>query len=107
MAFVDPTQGNNANNTSNQPTAGGAREKRTVIGYVNLYVPLADGTRIKLISDLRLQLYKENAGDSTLMDLVKAGTITVEQLAQLVQVEISVARDKDAKIEIDLSKLGL
>ena len=108
--FVDPNSGTNTaptNNSGSAQSTGAQRDKRTVIGYVNLYVPLTDGTRIKLISDLRLQLYKENAGDVKLVDLVKSGAITTEQLAKLIQVEVSIARDKEVPLEFDLSTIGL
>lgn len=98
MAFVTPNATNNA-----APTTGNKAERtpKTTQAYVNFYLPLKDGTRIKLFSDLTLRLYAERAGEAKLVDLIKSGKITAEQIQKLIQVEISLARDENAEIEFD------
>lgn len=98
MAFVDPTKTAGVTTTSNTAAAG-VKDKRTTIGFVNLYVPLADGTRMKLSPELTLRLYAENALDVKLIEALKSGALTPEKLKELIIVEITQARDKDAPIE--------
>lgn len=99
MAFVTPTATN-----SNAPATTGAKADRapkTTQAYVNFYLPLKDGTRLKLFSDLTLRLYAERTGEAKLVELIKSGQITAEQIQNLIQVEISLARDENAEIEFD------
>ena len=99
MAFVTPTATN-----SNAPTTTGGKADRapkTTQAYVNFYLPLKDGTRLKLFSDLTLRLYAERAGEAKLVELIKSGQITAEQIKDLIQVEISLARDENSPIEFD------
>lgn len=99
MAFVPPTPTNNA-----APSTGtGSKERapKTTQAYVNFYLPLKDGTRIKLFSDLTLRLYAERPAEAKLVDLIKSGQITAEQIANLIQIEISLAREEGAEIEFD------
>ncbi len=99
MAFVTPS----ATNTATTPATGNKAERapKTTQAYVNFYLPLKDGTRLKLFSDLTLRLYAERAGEAKLVDLIKSGKITAEQIQKLIQVEISLARDENAEIEFD------
>ena len=101
MAFVTPTS--NENNTGSAP-ANNSKERapKTTQAYVNFYIPLKDGTRLKLFSDLTLRLYAERAGEAKLVQMIKDGTITAEQIQQLIQVEISLARDESQEIEFAL-----
>lgn len=105
MSFNFPSQ--DSAPASQAPTNGAKKERdpRTTAAYVNLYLPLTDGTRVKLISDLQLRLYNEKPAEKQLVDLIKSGAVTPEQIMKLIQVEISPARDENAPIEIDLSGL--
>lgn len=98
MAFVDPSK-TSTQSTTTTTRATGEKDKRTSIGFVNLYVPLADGTRMKLSPDLTLRLYAENPLDAKIVDMLKSGALTPEKLKELIVVEIALARDKDAPIE--------
>lgn len=97
--FVQPQSQANANAGT---TGGKERQTKTGLAYVNFYLPLKDGTRIKLFSDLTLRLYAERAGEAKLVEMIKAGTITAEQIQQLIQVEVSLAREEGAEIEFAL-----
>lgn len=99
MAFVTPTA---SNNTAPAPANSKERAPKTTQAYVNFYIPLKDGTRLKLFSDLTLRLYAERAGEAKLVQMIKDGTITAEQIQQLIQVEISLARDESQEIEFAL-----
>lgn len=101
MAFQTPTS--NRAPAANQTGTPAAREPRTTLAYVNAYLPLADGSRIKLFSDLTLRLFKEREAESKLIDLIKSGQYTEEQIAKLIKIEITLARDPDAEITFDLS----
>ena len=46
-----------------------------------------------------LRLYAENALDVKLIEALKSGALTPEKLKELIIVEITQARDKDAPIE--------
>ena len=104
MAFVQPDATTYANKSNTGTATGNGRNTapKTTRAYVNFYLPLRDGTRIKLFSDLTLRLYEERAAESKLADMIKSGAITAEQIQQLIQVEISLARDESAEIEFDL-----
>lgn len=105
MAFVQPnaTPANNSS-TGNSTGNGNGRNNapKTTRAYVNFYLPLKDGTRIKLFSDLTLRLYEERVAENKLADMIKDGLITAEQIQQLIQVEISLARDESSEIEFAL-----
>lgn len=105
MAYVQPdaTPAYNSN-TGNGNGFGNGRNTapKTTRAYVNFYLPLKDGTRIKLFSDLTLRLYEERVAESKLADMIKNGLITPEQIQQLIQVEISLARDESVVIEFAL-----
>ena len=103
MAFVKPAATTNTTATTSNTGATGnqARAPKKGLAYVNFYLPLKDGTRIKLFSDLTLRLYEERVAEAKLVDLIKSGAITAEQIQQLIQVEISLARDENAEIEFD------
>lgn len=96
MAFVPPTS--NATTT----TARAANQPKTTLAYVNFYLPLKDGTRIKLFSDLTLRLYAERPAEAKLIDLIKSGALSMEQVVNAIQAEISLARDENAEIEFDI-----
>ena len=96
--FVQPSA-----TTAATTTAAGTKERtpKTGLAYANFYIPLKDGTRIKLFSDLTLRLYAERPAEAKLVDLIKSGQITAEQIKDLIQVEISLARDENSPIEFD------
>ena len=98
----------NKRNTSNtaQETSSNEREARTTIGYVNLSIPLADGTSIKIAGDLTIRLYAENQGHVQLVDAIRDGHITQEEASRMIVPSISLARDADAPIELDWSRIG-
>ena len=89
--------------TSTNPTE---REARTTIGYVNLGIPLTDGTNIKIAGDLTIRLYAENAGHVQLVDAIRNGDITSEEASQMIVASIALARDADAPVELDWSRIG-
>ena len=101
MAFV-PTTSNVAPAQTSATTARAANQPETTLAYVNFYLPLKDGTRIKLFSDLTLRLYAERPAEAKLIDLIKSGQLTMEQVVNAIQAEISLARDENAEIEFDI-----
>ena len=106
MTFQFPETTNQANNTG-VPAPQGQRQRnqepKTRIAYINMYLPLGDGTRVKLVSDLTLGLYLEKAAEKQIVDLIKQGVITEQQAASLIQVEVSLARDEITPVVVDLS----
>lgn len=98
----------NKRNTSNaaQETSSNEREARTTIGYVNLAIPLADGTNIKIAGDLTIRLYAENPGHQQLVDALRNGDITSEEASNMIIASVSLARDADAPVELDWSRIG-
>ena len=110
MTFQFPETTNQANNTGASAPQGQRQrnqEPKTRIAYINMYLPLGDGTRVKLVSDLTLGLYLEKAAEKQIVDLIKQGVITEQQAASLIQVEVSLARDENTPVVVDLSKLGI
>ena len=110
MTFQFPETTNQANNTGVSAPQGQRQrnqEPKTRIAYINMYLPLGDGTRVKLVSDLTLGLYLEKAAEKQIVDLIKQGVITEQQAASLIQVEVSLARDENTPVVVDLSKLGI
>lgn len=102
MAFnkrsTTPAQTTSANNSE--------REARTTIAYVNLGIPLTDGTNIKIAGDLTIRLYAENPGHQQLVDAIKDGHVSLDDASQMIVASIALARDNDAPIEIDWSRIG-
>jgi len=110
MTFQFPENTNQANNTGVAAPQGQRQrnqEPKTRIAYINMYIPLGDGTRVKVVSDLTLGLYLEKAAEKQIVDLIKQGVITEQQAASLIQVEVSLARDENTPVVVDLSKLGI
>ena len=87
-------------------TNSNEREARTTIGYVNLGIPLTDGTSIKIAGDLTIRLYAENPGHQQLVDAIKEGHVTLEEASQMIVASIALARDVDAPVELDWSRIG-
>ena len=102
MAFNKRTS-NTAQETN---TSTNEREPRTTIGYVNIGIPLTDGTNIKIAGDLTLRLYAENAGHLQLVEAIRNGDITTEEASHMIVASISLARDPDAPMELDWSRIG-
>ena len=102
MAFNKRTPSNTAQetNTSNE------REPRTTIGYVNLGIPLTDGTTIKIAGDLTLRLFAENPGHVQLVEAIRNGDITTEEASNMIVASIALARDPEAPLELDWSRIG-
>ena len=96
----------NKRNTSNTAQETNEREPRTTIGYVNLGIPLTDGTNIKIAGDLTIRLYAENAGHLQLVEAIRNGDITTEEASHMIVASISLARDSDAPMELDWSRIG-
>ena len=96
----------NTSNTAQETTSTNEREPRTTIGYVNLGIPLTDGTNIKIAGDLTLRLYAENAGHLQLVEAIRNGDITTEEASHMIAASISLARDPDAPMELDWSRIG-
>ena len=110
MTFQFPETTNQANNTGASAPQGQRQrnqEPKTRIAYINMYIPLGDGTRVKVVSDLTLGLYLEKAAEKQIVDLIKQGVISEQQAASLIQVEVSLARDENTPVVVDLSKLGI
>lgn len=95
--FVNPT-------TTAAPQTPATKDKapKTTIGYVNHYIRLKDGSRIKMHSDLTLRLYAEKRADVKLIELVKAGIIPTTHVNGMFELEISIARDENEDIEFDI-----
>ena len=87
-------------NTSNE------REPRTTIGYVNLGIPLTDGTNIKIAGDLTIRLYAENPGHAQLVDAIRNGDVSLEDASHMIVASIALARDPDSEVELDWSRIG-
>lgn len=103
MAFNKRSTTNTAQTTS---TNNSEREARTTIGYVNLGIPLTDGTNIKIAGDLTIRLYAENAGHVQLVEAIRNGDITAEEASQMIVASIALARDADTPVELDWSRIG-
>lgn len=86
-----------------QPSAA-AKDKapKTTIAYVNHYLKLKDGSRVKMHSDLTLRLYAEKRADAKLVELIKQGVIPAIHDTGLIVTEISLARDENEEIEFDI-----
>ena len=102
MAFNKRTP----NATQATSTNNSEREARTTIGYVNLGIPLTDGTNIKIAGDLTIRLYAENAGHAQLVEAIRNGDITTEEASHMIVASIALARDADAPVELDWSRIG-
>ena len=91
-----------------QPTStnNSEREARTTIGYVNLGIPLTDGSTLKIAGDLTIRLYAENPGHQQLVDAIKDGHVSLEDASHMIVASIALARDADAPVEIDWSRIG-
>ena len=103
MAF---NKRNNSNTAQSTSTTNTEREARTTIGYVNLSIPLTDGTNIKIAGDLTIRLYAENAGHQQLVDAIKDGHVSLEEASHMIVASIALARDTDAPVELDWSRIG-
>lgn len=99
----------NKRTTTTAPTTTATttdREPRTTIGYVNLGIPLTDGTTIKIAGDLTIRLYAENAGHAQLVEAIRNGDITAEEASHMIVASIALARDADTPVELDWSRIG-
>ena len=96
----------NTSNTAQETTSSNEREPRTTIGYVNLGIPLTDGTNIKIAGDLTLRLFAENPGHVQLVEAIRNGDITTEEASNMIVASIALARDPDAPLELDWSRIG-
>ena len=103
MAFNKRTTTNAAQSTSANTSE---REARTTIAYVNLGIPLTDGTNIKIAGDLTIRLYAENPGHQQLVDAIKEGHVSLEDASQMIVASIALARDADTPVELDWSRIG-
>lgn len=99
MAFVPPTS--NVATAQQQPATGKDKTPKTTIAYVNHYLKLKDGSRVKMHSDLTLRLYAERRADAKLVELIKAGQIPTTFDNGFVITEFSLARDENEEIEFD------
>ena len=98
---------NKRNTTAAQETnTPNEREARTTIGYVNLSIPLTDGSNIKIAGDLTIRLYAENAGHAQLVQAIKDGHVTLEEASHMIVPTIALARDTDTPVELDWSRIG-
>ena len=93
-------------NTQATSTNHSDREPRTTIGYVNLGIPLTDGSTIKIASDLTIRLYAENAGHAQLVEAIRNGDISLEDAGHMIVASVALARDPDEPVEIDWSRIG-
>ena len=96
----------NTSNTAQETNTSNEREPRTTIGYVNLGIPLTDGTTIKIAGDLTLRLFAENPGHVQLVEAIRNGDITTEEASHMIVASIALARDPEAPLELDWSRIG-
>ena len=96
----------NTSNTAQETTSTNEREPRTTIGYVNLGIPLTDGTNIKIAGDLTIRLYAENPGHAQLVDAIRNGDVSLEDASHMIVASIALARDPDSEVELDWSRIG-
>lgn len=100
MAFVPPTS--NVATAQQQPAVVKDKTLKTTIAYVNHYLKLKDGSRVKMHSDLTLRLYAERRADAKLVSLIKQGVIPAIHDSGLIVTEITLARDENEEIEFDI-----
>lgn len=99
MAFNIPTQ----TAPSSAPAVQGKdKQPKTTIGYVNHYIRLKDGTRIKMHTDLTLRLYAERKADVKMIEMIKSGKLADKHVNGMFEIEISIARGEDEEIEFDI-----
>ena len=96
MSFI---ANKNAPAKSTAPAPANGREPRTTIGYVNLSIPMADGSRKKIGNDVTIRLYAENLAHQDLIDLIRAHSLDSLEAGQAVQVEINVVEPVDPDAE--------
>ena len=96
----------NTSNTAQETNTSNEREPRITIGYVNLGIPLTDGTTIKIAGDLTLRLFAENPGHVQLVEAIRNGDITTEEASNMIVASIALARDPEAPLELDWSRIG-
>ena len=89
-----------------ESNASNVREPRTTIAYVNLGIPLTDGSTIKIAGDLTIRLYAENPGHQQLVDAIKDGHVSLEEASHMIVASIALARDADTPVELDWSRIG-
>ena len=89
-----------------ETNASNVREPRTTIGYVNLGIPLTDGTSIKIAGDLTIRLYAENPGHAQLVDAIRNGDVSLEEASHMIVASIALARDPDSEVELDWSRIS-
>lgn len=82
------------------PAAGKDKAPKSTLAYINLYIPLADGSRVKLVPDLTLRMFAERPVEASVIEAIKSGAKTLEDLQKLIQVEVSLARDESAPIDV-------
>ena len=99
---------NKRTTTTSQATStnNSEREARTTIGYVNLGIPLTDGSTIKIAGDLTIRLYAENPGHAQLVEAIRNGDVSLEDASHMIVASIALARDADAPVELDWSRIG-
>ena len=96
----------NKRNTTAPAQESNVREPRTTIAYVNLGIPLTDGTSIKIAGDLTIRLYAENPGHAQLVDAIRNGDVSLEDASHMIVASIALARDPDSEVELDWSRIG-
>lgn len=68
------------------PAAGANRRQRTVLGYVNMYLPKAAGGRAKFGA---VALHAEVPNEAKLFEMLKSGKATPEAMAKAIQFEFN------------------
>ena len=96
----------NTSNTAQETNTSNEREARTTIAYVNLGIPLTDGTNIKIAGDLTIRLYAENPGHQQLVGAIKGGHVSLEEASHMITASIALARAADTPVELDWSRIG-
>jgi len=87
MAFNKP------NTAAAKSTATEAREARTTIAYVNLGIPLEDGSTAKVAGDLTIRLYAEDETHAEFVQAIREGHIAEDEAGEYIMVRVSLARD--------------
>ena len=64
------------------------REVRKSIGFVNLYIELEDGSRVKVAGDLKLRFYEENPTHKAYIDFCKEHNLNPLEAGEGITVEV-------------------
>lgn len=81
------------------------RERPQPVAFINAYVMTTNGERVK-IGDTGLPLRWEKAGEAALLSALDSGSLSEDQIGQILILEIGVPRDPNQPLELDLSSIA-